>query len=157
MTADPGNGRPFVGRVETVEALHRRFEDARAGHGGVTLLVGETGVGKSELIADLLRTVRQRGVQVLEGRAPLLDAPPPFSLIRSAIESARDQAGSDAPEGASFAPEGFLIGFAPRLSDAASLSPVHIEERLLDALGSADDRGEAGRLPLLNGIAAQFL
>ncbi|MGA8665110.1 MAG: AAA family ATPase [Thermoplasmata archaeon] len=157
MTADPGSGRPFVGRVETVEALHRRFEDARAGHGGVTLLVGETGVGKSELIADLLRTVRQREVQVLEGRAPLLDAPPPFSLIRSAIESARVQGGSDTADSPGFAPEGFLIGFAPRLSEAASLSPVHIEERLLDALGSADDRGEAGRLPLLNGIAAQFL
>ena len=157
MTADPGTGRPFVGRVEAVEALHRRFEDARAGHGGVTLLIGETGVGKSELILDLLRTIRQRGVQVLEGRAPLLDAPPPFSLIRSAIESARGQGGNAPDDGLRFAPEGFLIGFAPRLGDAEALSPVHVEDRLLEALGSADDRGEAGRLPLLNGIAAQFL
>jgi tetratricopeptide (TPR) repeat protein len=157
MTADPGDGRPFVGRVEAVEALHRRFEDARAGHGGVTLLIGETGVGKSELILDLLKTVRERGVQVLEGRAPLLDAPPPFTLIRSAIESSRDHDEVEAAEEVSFAPEGVLIGFAPRLGDVAALSPVHIEERLLDALASADDRSEAGSMPLLNGIAAQFL
>jgi tetratricopeptide (TPR) repeat protein len=157
MTADPGDGRPFVGRVEAVEALQRRFEDARAGHGGITLLVGETGVGKTELITGLVRQVRERGVRVLEGRAPPLDAPPPFSLIRSAIESARgDEAIAPMAE-MSRAPEGFLIGFAPRLDDGAFSTPVHVEERLLEALDSADDRGEAGRLSLLNGITAQFL
>ncbi|MCI4372139.1 MAG: ATP-binding protein, partial [Thermoplasmata archaeon] len=73
MTADPGDGRPFVGRVEAVEALQRRFEDARAGHGGVTLLVGETGVGKTELITNLVRTIRERDVRVLQARAAPLD------------------------------------------------------------------------------------
>src|SRR5208282_6902287 len=90
MTADPGNGRPFVGRVETVEALHRRFEDARAGAGGVTLLVGETGVGKSALVAGLVRDMRARGARVLEGKSVPADEPPPFGLLRSALESARD-------------------------------------------------------------------
>jgi tetratricopeptide (TPR) repeat protein len=157
MTADPGDGRPFVGRVEAVEALHRRFEDARAGHGGITLLVGETGVGKTELLNGLVRKVRDRGVRVLEGRAAPLDAPPPFALIRSAIESARgDETALPMPE-MTAAPEGFLIGFAPRLDDGAFSTPVHVEERLLEALDSADDRGDAGRLSLLNGIAAQFL
>ena len=115
MSADAGGGRGFVGRVETVQTLRRRFEDAQAGHGGVTLIVGETGVGKSELVEELVRTIRQRGVQVLEGRAPPLDAPPPFALIRSAIESARELAQPPSPEGfgLGFAPEGILIGFAP--------------------------------------------
>jgi len=45
----------FVGRLETVDALRRRYEDARAGSGGVTLLVGDTGVGKSILVAELVR------------------------------------------------------------------------------------------------------
>ncbi|MCI4364743.1 MAG: AAA family ATPase [Thermoplasmata archaeon] len=157
MSADPGNGLAFVGRVEAVEALHRRFEDARAGHGGVTLLVGDTGVGKSELVKDLVRTIRERGVWVLEGRAAPLDAPPPFALIRAAIESARGVEAPTAAAGPGGAPEGFLIGFAPRLDDGAFAAPVQIEDRLLDALNSADDRGSAGRLSLLNGIAAQFL
>ncbi len=156
MSAEAGGGRPFVGRVETVQALRRRFEDARAGHGGVTLLVGETGVGKTELVTDLLRTVRQRGVQVLEGRAPPLDAPPPFALIRSAIENVQEPGGSAASDGLAFAPEGVLIGFAPRLDNDSLSSPVHVEERLLDALRSADHRGEGGHLTLLDRIAAQF-
>ena len=158
MAVDAGNDRPFVGRLEAVEALHRRFEDARAGHGGVTLLLGDTGVGKTILVQELVRDVRARGVRVLEGRAPPLDAPPPFVLIRSALESGRsydDPSGPMVPGGAG--PEGFLIGFAPRLDDSGMGSPVRIEERLLDALGEADERGDAIRDPLWSGIAEQFL
>jgi len=158
MAAEAGNGRPFVGRVEAVEALHRRFEDARAGHGGVTFLVGETGVGKSILVDGLVGDIRSRGVRVLEGRAPPLDAPPPFALIRSALESGRaggDENASIVPDAPG--PEGFLIGFAPRMSESGQSSPVRIEERLLDALGEADDRGDAIRDPLWTGIAEQFL
>jgi tetratricopeptide (TPR) repeat protein len=158
MAVAAGNDRPFVGRLEAVEALHRRFEDARAGHGGVTLLVGDTGVGKSILVSELVRDVRARGLRVLEGRAPALDAPPPFVLIRSALESGRSYADPSAPmvPGAP-GPEGFLIGFAPRLDDAMTSSPVRIEERLLDALDEAEERGDAIRDPLWSGIAEQFL
>jgi tetratricopeptide (TPR) repeat protein len=152
MAADVGS-RPFVGRVEAVEALHRRFEDARAGTGGVTLIVGETGVGKSALVQSLVRDMRARGVRVLEGRAPPLDAPPPFALLRSALEEARvDDA--QAPEAAG--PEGILIGFAPRLDDALLRTPVRIENRLLAALGEADDRGVGLRDPLWSALADQF-
>ncbi len=158
MAAESGDGRPFVGRAEAVDALYRRFEDARAGSGGVTLLVGPTGVGKSTLVAELVRTMRRRGAQVLVGRAPPLDAPPPFLLIRSALEEARGDArpaGGVVPGGAGR--DGFLIGFAPRLDDGALSSPVEIEERLLSALGEADERGESVRDPLWMGITEQFV
>jgi predicted ATPase len=156
MAAEAGSGLPFVGRVETVEALHRRFEDARAGTGGVTLLVGGTGVGKSALVGELVRDIRARGLRVLLGRALALDDPPPFSLIRSAIESAHDDPslGSvEPPRGT----EQFLIGFAPRLGDSGVPAPVGIEERLLEALGETDERGEMSRDRVLTGIAEQFL
>ncbi len=158
MAVEAGNDRPFVGRLEAVEALHRRFEDARAGHGGVTVVIGETGVGKSTLVSELVRDVRARGLRVLEGRAPPLDAPPPFVLIRSALESGRAYAeAGGAPAPGAPGPEGFLIGFAPRLDDSSATSPVRIEERLLDALGEADERGDAIRDPLWTGLAEQFL
>ena len=158
MAAEAGDGRPFVGRTEAVDALYRRFEDARAGSGGVTLLMGATGVGKSTLVTELVRNMRARGTQVLVGRAPALDDPPPFTLLRSALESVREAAAPDVgvvPGGPG--PESILIGFAPRLGDSALSSPVRIEERLLSALGEADERGESVRDPVWMGITDQFL
>ncbi|MGA8710406.1 MAG: AAA family ATPase [Thermoplasmata archaeon] len=157
MAAEAGSGRPFVGRVETVEALHRRFEDARAGTGGVTLLVGGTGVGKSALVAELIRDIRARGIRVLVGKALALDDPPPFSLIRSAVQSARDDPTFPTGEAPLLGGDQFLIGFAPRLGDSSFSAPVGIEERLLEALGETDERGEMSRDRVLTGIAEQFL
>jgi len=154
VAADVGS-RPFVGRLETVEALHRRFEDARAGTGGVTFLVGETGVGKSTLVRALVEEMRSRGARVLEGRAPPADAPPPFSLLRSALEGAREV--DDGPEGEiALASEPVLLGFAPRLDDGAFHGPVPIEDRLLAALGEADERVAGFRDPLWAAVAEQF-
>jgi len=157
MAAEAGSGRPFVGRVETVEALHRRFEDARAGTGGVTLLVGGTGVGKSALVAELIRDIRARGIRVLVGRALALDDPPPFSLIRSAVQSAHDEPSLPGSEAPRIGGDPFLIGFAPRVGDTGSSASVGIEERLLEALGETDDRGDTSRERVLTGIAEQFL
>ncbi len=162
MAAEARDGRPFVGRVEAVEALHRRFEDARAGHGGVTLLVGETGVGKSTLVESLIADVKGRGVRVLEGRAPALDAPPPFALLRSAIESGRAEAATAPSIGSvlGLGPSGtesVLIGFAPRLDSGGTAPPVAVEERLLAALGEADERSDVVRDPLWAEISEQFL
>ncbi|MGA8603489.1 MAG: AAA family ATPase [Thermoplasmata archaeon] len=157
MAAEAGSGRPFVGRVETVEALHRRFEDARAGTGGVTLLVGGTGVGKSALIAELVRDIRTRGIRVMVGRALALDDPPPFSLIRSAVQSAHDDPGLRSEDVSPIGGDQFLIGFAPRLGEAAFPTPVGIEERLLEVLGETDERGDMSRDRVLTGIAEEFL
>ena len=157
MAAEAGSRRPFIGRVETVEALHRRFEDARAGAGGVTLLVGGTGVGKSALVADLIGDIRARGVRVLVGRALALDDPPPFSLIRSAIQIAVDDPMLRSDEAPRFGGDSFLIGFAPRVGDPTFPTPTGFEERLLEALSETDERGETSRERVLAGIAEQFL
>jgi tetratricopeptide (TPR) repeat protein/energy-coupling factor transporter ATP-binding protein EcfA2 len=159
MAAQVDDGRPFLGRMEAVEALYRRFEDARAGTGGVTLLVGATGTGKSTLIRQLEKTFRSRGAQVLVGRAPALDVPPPFTLIRSAIESVHHLAEADpgAPLGGGTGSESVLIGFAPRLHADDTGPPVRIEERLLTELEEAEGRTELSREPLWSGIVEQFL
>jgi predicted ATPase len=156
MAAEVGGSRPFLGRMEAVEALYRRFEDARAGNGGVTILVGATGTGKSTLVAELAKDFRTRGAQVLTGRAPPLDAPPPFTLIRSAIESVRDLA-ADEPLSGAAGPASVLIGFAPRLHATETATPVRIEERLLSEIEEADARGELAPEPLWSGIVEQFL
>ena len=145
----------FVGRLETVEALRRSYEDARAGSGGVTLLVGDTGVGKSALVGELVREIGSRGARVLVGRAVAADAPPPFQILREALErtreaGARTEAG---PAGNLSAP--VLIGFAPGL-EAIARGPVRVEERILAALGEPDEPAEGRREAIYEGLARQF-
>ena len=94
MGAELGSSGPFIGRHETVELLHRRFGEARAGSGGVTLLLGDAGVGKSMLIDELTREVRTHGVPVLLGRAPAVDDPPPFSLLPLSSQTVSVKPGS---------------------------------------------------------------
>ncbi|HUJ77985.1 MAG TPA: BREX system ATP-binding domain-containing protein, partial [Thermoplasmata archaeon] len=79
--------RPFVGRLEAVDALRRRRDAAADGRGGLTLLEGEVGVGKSTLLTIVIEEAREKGMRVLTGRAPALENPPPFLLARSALES----------------------------------------------------------------------
>ena len=158
MAVAPGPGRAFVGRLETVDALRRRFEDARAGTGGVTLLVGDTGVGKSILIADLVPVIRSRGTRLLLARALPLDDPPPFSLIRAALESAHD-ASSDRASSADrpLGGDQVLIGFAPGLGGEEVAEPVSIEARLLEALGGSGAPSDMSREKVLMDISNQFL
>jgi len=156
MAAKDGSGRPFVGRVETVEALHRRLEEVRAGTGGVTILVGDTGVGKSALIAELVGSIRARGILALVGRALALDDPPPFSLIRSAIESARADLLLTPDDARPVGGDPVLIGFAPPLSEKALPPLVSIETRLLEAIGGTTERSGRSRDRVLEGITDQF-
>ncbi|MGE0577181.1 BTAD domain-containing putative transcriptional regulator [Reyranella sp.] len=45
---------PFVGRVEEIELLLRRWQQAKSGEGRVVLLSGEPGIGKSRIAESLL-------------------------------------------------------------------------------------------------------
>ncbi|MPZ36477.1 MAG: AAA family ATPase [Rhizobiales bacterium] len=48
---------PLVGRIEELDLLLRRWDQAKAGEGRVILLSGEAGIGKSRLIAALEQRV----------------------------------------------------------------------------------------------------
>jgi len=144
----------FVGRLETVDALRRRYEDARAGSGGVTLLIGDTGVGKSTLVAGIVREMRGRGIRVLEGRSVAADAPPPFQVLRDALARASEPGGPAGGPDRSLAAQ-ILIGFAPSLGEAAR-GPVRVEERILAVLGEPDEPAEGRREAIWEGLARQF-
>jgi hypothetical protein len=57
---------PIVGRDAELAVLREVLSDARAGSGGLVLLVGEPGIGKSRLVEELART---SDVEVVWGRA----------------------------------------------------------------------------------------
>ncbi len=157
MASGTGSSPPFNGRGEAVETLRRRLDEVRRGTGRVTLLAGDTGVGKSTLVAGLVTEIRGRGIRTLIGRAPPLDDPPPFSLLSSAIESAKEDPTLRLDEDPLIGGGPMLIGFAPGLGEADFSAPVGIEGRLLDALGGTESRGARSLDELLTRIADRFL
>lgn len=81
-------GAPLIGRPEVAEALRRRQAEVREGRGGVTLIEGEGGVGKSTLLAQLLAQAKDDSFRVLDARAAFSDDPPPLRVLRDAFRSA---------------------------------------------------------------------
>ncbi len=91
-----GMGRlyvPCVGREQEMASLTSRLSAAQAGQGGLVLLHGEPGIGKSRLLEEFRRLAEPRGVHVLAARcyemerdlpyAPVVDALTTFLLERA--------------------------------------------------------------------------
>ena len=61
---------PFVGRSDEMAALEAALECSLEGSGRVAAAVGEAGVGKSRLCAELVERCRARGLMVYEAHCP---------------------------------------------------------------------------------------
>lgn len=86
--ADPGRRfarPPFVGRSAERVQLLDRLDAARAGRGGLALVVGEAGIGKTRLAEELAAAAEWRGWQVAWGHAEELGLAPPFAPLAAAL------------------------------------------------------------------------
>lgn len=86
----------LVERERETAELRRLLDGARGGHGGVALLVGEAGAGKSRLARDATASATSDGMTVLAGRG--LPGPTP-SPYRPLIEAFAARFRDDAPLG----------------------------------------------------------
>jgi DNA-binding SARP family transcriptional activator/tetratricopeptide (TPR) repeat protein len=64
----PHGGVGFVGRERELAELDAAFAEALDGQGGLVLVAGEPGIGKSRLLAEFGRHAGRRGARVLAGR-----------------------------------------------------------------------------------------
>ncbi|HEX9188984.1 MAG TPA: AAA family ATPase [Vicinamibacteria bacterium] len=99
--ASPSPARePFVGRQAELAWLDERFAAAAGGAGSVAFVTGERGVGKTALVGEFLRRLRQKGspITFVAGRCAEADGPgaafQPFldALGRLLTTHARDHA-----------------------------------------------------------------
>ena len=90
-------GAPLVGRATELDSLVAALTGLRRGHGGVVLLVGEAGIGKTRLASELAGLALASGVPTRWGRSPEGEAAPAYWPWRQVLGTAiaGGDAGSD--------------------------------------------------------------
>jgi len=134
--------RPFVGRRTELRLLHDAMQEAASGRGGVLLVTGEAGIGKTRLMQEVAGWAAEEGWRVLVGRCWEEGGAPAYwpwiQVVREAggdFEQLPGTAGTPVsvdPEGRRFA----LFDSATRfLIDGARRQPLLLQ---LDDLHAAD-------------------
>lgn len=78
---------PLVGRQSEIAQLLGHVGTACQGRGGMVLIEGEAGVGKSRLVQEVVPLVEQRGALVLRGACHELGEPPPYQGLTAALRT----------------------------------------------------------------------
>ena len=130
----------YFGRDGEMSRLQARFGEAAAGRGGVVLLAGEPGIGKSHALRQLAEAARARSGVVLAGRCVEGAWAPPFRPFAEAITGYAELAGPRQLSADLGVASLALARIAPRLyellPDLATAPALHPDEerfRLLDA------------------------
>ncbi len=129
----------LISRDAELHALQAALERAMEGAGGVLILAGDAGVGKSRLATELATQAGEQGIDVLRGRATESVVPVPFRPVTEALmKVARTGVIPDAPEMASYRPAlGSLVPEWSRPEDGeAEISPLILGEALIRLLTS---------------------
>jgi ABC-type branched-subunit amino acid transport system substrate-binding protein/tetratricopeptide (TPR) repeat protein/streptogramin lyase len=133
----------FVGRERELGELLRGLEAASSGRGGLFLISGEPGIGKSRLTDELAARAREGGAAVLVGRCWEAGGAPPFwpwiQALRARVrardpELLRAELGLGASDLAQIVPE--LHELLPDLPDPPALDADAARFRLFDAAAS---------------------
>lgn len=152
--ADLRTRSPYVGRARERELLARRLTGARDDTGGLVLIAGEPGIGKTRLAAEVCADFE--GLTVLTGGCHDGDVVPyaPFAEAltdwarRTPAERARAVLGADAAVVARLAP--VISEVVPDVGQPVPIPADAETARLHDAVGQVLIRfGEAGPLALV--------
>jgi predicted ATPase/DNA-binding NarL/FixJ family response regulator len=146
---------PFVGREAELAALTADLEAALAGRGGVVLLAGEPGIGKTRLAEELAAQASARGALVLWGRCWEGEGAPAYwpwvQIVRAHVDASqpavlRHDMGVGAADIAQIVP---AVGEClPDLPAPPPTEPEAARFRLFDSL-TGFLRAAAVRRPLL--------
>ncbi|MCW2660187.1 MAG: transcriptional activator domain [Mycobacterium sp.] len=136
---------PLVGRDAELHSLGRAWRSARRGEGGVAVVCGEPGLGKTRLVAELTELAANTGGLTALGAAPTIGCPPYWPWAELAAGLLRSLGG--VPLGEPFTTA--LAPLLPTMIQPTAPGPPDFEqarlmEGLLDLLAYA-----AAQAPLL--------
>src|SRR5262245_30169742 len=94
----PAGETALVGREGEMRALRAALASALAGHGQVVAVLGEAGIGKSRLLAELVGEVSGKGARLLLGRCYETEQVLPFGPWINALRAGRVAADAETLE-----------------------------------------------------------
>lgn len=137
-------GAPFIGRREDQATLIGALESTLDGQGGVALVEGEPGIGKTRLLTHIADDARWRGFQVLWAESQTLDEFSPYGRLRAELSTGlsplRARQLLEIVDGihlrtiCRLVPQ--LEEWLPNLPSPVSLRPEYERQRTLDAITS---------------------
>ncbi len=132
---------PFVGRESELERLAGHLAETAVGRGGLVMVVGDPGIGKTRTAEELSERACRQGMNVVWGHCYEGDwAPPygPFVEVLEAIVGSSDPGELRADLGDAGAPLAQLVPglrqVLPDLPEAVPLQPDEERFRLLDTM-----------------------
>ena len=113
------------GRAAEQRTIRDLLRHARRGAGGVVLVEGERGIGKSLLLHDAVDAAAEQGFSLAAGAADQLGQTIPFFALRSALHEpfaglAADDPGHDLPDAAAW----WITQIRAHLRQRAAATPV---------------------------------
>jgi tetratricopeptide (TPR) repeat protein len=135
---------PLVGRVRELRELYDAFDGALDGHGGVQLVLGDPGVGKTRLAAALAEHAAEHGARVIWTRGWGRAAPAYWPWVEVVRGLARDIDGETLRRELGLAADQ-LLRLAPELAE-------RLPDAEIPASESADTQGE--RFALFDALVA---
>ena len=117
----------FVGRVSELDSVDGLLTQLGTGRSAALELVGEPGIGKTRLLAELAARADTRGYLVLEGRAGELELDLPFWVFVDALDEYVHGLDPHRLEGLDVAVRGELATVFPSLADLAGEGRTSIQ------------------------------
>jgi tetratricopeptide (TPR) repeat protein len=117
------SGGALVGRLEQETALRRALEDALAGRGGLVLLVGEPGIGKTALARALADEATRRGVPAVWSTGGAFGEVPPYWHWIQVVQGLARRDDAEAMFASLGASAAWLAAIAPELAELAHVPP----------------------------------
>ena len=145
----------LVGRAPYLDVLHQRFSEAQSGHGQTLLLAGESGIGKSRLVAEARKWAKQNGLVIFQGNCfesdQVLPYAPILDLLRTYMRShSLGPLEPFASDLAKLVPE---LGISlPNVAPSSPLEPTQEKLQYFQTLNNFIEEGSLGSLVIIEDI-----